>query len=93
MGSRVTIASASATWDCTFISAKLRAADSAGPKVRAFLKDQTTFSDVLASNGYTVCRSGKWHMAGEHAQGGFSYWATVRGGGGTYKDPVFVKYG
>jgi choline-sulfatase len=68
--------------------------DSVGPKARPFLKGQTAFSDVLASNGYTVGLTGKWHMGGdEHAQAGFSYWATVPGAGGTYKDPVFVKNG
>jgi arylsulfatase A-like enzyme len=37
---------------------------------------------------------GKWHMGGDdHAQRGFTEWATVPGGGGTYRDPVFVHNG
>ena len=35
-----------------------------------------------------------WHM-GQHdkAQAGFSYWCTVPGGGGTFRDPEFVVNG
>jgi choline-sulfatase len=68
--------------------------ESVGPKSRPFLQGQTTFSEILANHGYTVGLSGKWHMGGdERAQAGFSYWATVPGGGGTYKNAVFVKNG
>src|SRR5205085_1927926 len=45
-------------------------------------------------NGYTVGLCGKWHMGeDDQAQAGFTYWASVPGGGGTYKDPEFVKNG
>jgi len=38
--------------------------------------------------------AGKWHMGHDDtAQCGFSYWATIPGGGGPYRDQVFVKNG
>ena len=37
---------------------------------------------------------GKWHMGDdEKAQRGFTWWHTVPGGGGTYRDPEFVTNG
>jgi len=37
---------------------------------------------------------GKWHMGqDDRAQRGFTYWHTVPGGGGTYRDPEFVTNG
>ncbi len=68
--------------------------DSAGPTARRWLDGHDTFSAILARNGYTLGLSGKWHMGeDERAQQGFSYWATVPGGGGTYRDPGFVRNG
>ncbi len=68
--------------------------DSFGPKSTRYLENRLTWSDVLARNGYTLGMAGKWHMGHDDtAQAGFSYWATVPGGGGTYRDPVFVKNG
>ncbi len=68
--------------------------DSFGPKSTRYLEDRLTWSDVLARNGYTLGLAGKWHMGHDDtAQSGFSYWATIPGGGGTYRDPVFVKNG
>jgi arylsulfatase A-like enzyme len=72
----------------------LRPEDSFGPKTRRFLDGHLTFSEVLARQGYTLGLSGKWHMGDdEHAQAGFTYWCTVPGGGGTYRDPIFVRNG
>ncbi len=72
----------------------LRPLDSFGPRTRAFLDGHLTFTEVLARNGYALGLSGKWHMGDdEHPQRGFTYWATVPGGGGTYRDPEFVKNG
>jgi arylsulfatase A-like enzyme len=69
-------------------------ADSFGPKSTRYLENRLTWSDVLARNGYTLGMAGKWHMGHDDtAQSGFSYWATIPGGGGTYRDPVFVKNG
>lgn len=68
--------------------------DSFGPTTRRFLDGHTTYSEILAKYGYTLGMCGKWHMGDdEHAQRGFSYWHTVPGGGGTYRDPTFVTNG
>lgn len=68
--------------------------DSKGPKAQRFLDGQVTWTQLLASAGYTLGLSGKWHMGvDDQAQAGFTFWATVPGGGGTYKDPGFVKNG
>ncbi len=72
----------------------LRPEDSFGPKSRRWLKGLTSYSSLLAKSGYTCGLSGKWHMGlDEVAQEGFSYWATVPGGGGTFKDAEFVRNG
>jgi arylsulfatase A-like enzyme len=68
--------------------------DTAGPTARRWLDGHTTYTEILARNGYTLGLSGKWHMGeDERAQRGFSYWATVPGGGGTYRDPEFIRNG
>ncbi len=68
--------------------------DSYGPKSRAWLDGHLTWSEVLAKAGYTLGMTGKWHMGHDgEAQRGFSYWATIPGGGGTYLNPTFVVNG
>ncbi len=68
--------------------------DSFGPESRRWLSGFTTWSEVLAANGYTLGMCGKWHMGeDDRAQAGFSYWATIPGGGGPYRDPEFVVNG
>lgn len=68
--------------------------DSFGPKSRRFLDGHVAWSEVLGKNGYTLGLSGKWHMGhDDRPHAGFSYWATVPGGGGTYKDPALFKNG
>jgi arylsulfatase A-like enzyme len=68
--------------------------DSYGPTTTRFMDGHTTYSELLARAGYTLGMCGKWHMGDdEHAQRGFSWWHTVPGGGGTYRDPVFVTNG
>ena len=68
--------------------------DSYGSGSRRFLEGHTTYSEVLAHNCYTLGLCGKWHMGeDEKAQAGFTYWASVPGGGGTYRDPLFIKNG
>ncbi len=72
----------------------LRPVDSFGPKTRRWLAGHPTWSEILARDGYHLGMCGKWHMGeDEKAQAGFSFWATVPGGGGTYRDPEFVKNG
>ncbi len=69
----------------------LRPVDAFGPKSRKVTAENPTYSDVLARNGYTLGMVGKWHMGHDDTpQAGFTYWATVPGGGGTYRRPEFV---
>lgn len=68
--------------------------DCFGPASRRWIEGQPVYSELLAAAGYTLGMCGKWHLGGdEAAQAGFSYWATVPGGGGTYRDPEFVRNG
>lgn len=68
--------------------------DSFGPQSRRWLDGHRTWSEVLANSGYTLGMCGKWHMGlDETAQSGFSWWATVPGGGGPYQDCAFVHNG
>ncbi len=68
--------------------------DSFGPKSRRYLDGHTAWSEVLARNGYTLGLAGKWHMGhDDRPHAGFSYWATIPGGGGPYKDQTFLKNG
>ncbi len=72
----------------------LRPVDSFGDKSRRWLEGQPTYSEALAKAGYTLGMVGKWHMGqDDHPQAGFSFWATVPGGGGTYRDPTYLKNG
>jgi len=68
--------------------------DSFGPESRRFLAGHLPFTELLAKAGWTLGMCGKWHMGhDEYPQAGFTYWVTVPGGGGTYRDPVFVVNG
>jgi arylsulfatase A-like enzyme len=68
--------------------------DSYGADSRRFLDGHTTYSEVLAANGYTLGMSGKWHMGNdERAQRGFTFWHTVPGGGGPYRNAEFWTNG
>jgi arylsulfatase A-like enzyme len=68
--------------------------DSSGPTTIRFLDGHTTYAEILASHGYKLGMCGKWHMGDdERAQRGFTWWRTVPGGGGTYRDPEFVTNG
>jgi len=72
----------------------LRPVDAFGAKSRRWLDGLTSYSSVLANNGYRCGMTGKWHMGhDDQPQEGFSYWATVPGGGGTFKDATFVHNG
>ena len=72
----------------------LQKVDSCGPKSRQWLAGFTTYTEVLAANGYELGMCGKWHMGkDEEAQAGFTDWNTVPSGGGPYKNPTFVRNG
>jgi arylsulfatase A-like enzyme len=68
--------------------------DSSGPTSRNWYAGLTTYSELLAKDGYRLGMCGKWHMGNDdRAQAGFSYWATIPGGGSPYKDQEFVVNG
>jgi arylsulfatase A-like enzyme len=72
----------------------LRPEDSFGLTARRWLDGHPTYSEILAEAGYTLGMCGKWHMGGdERAQKGFTYWCTVPGGGGPYRNVEFLKNG
>jgi arylsulfatase A-like enzyme len=72
----------------------LQPPDSFGVASQKFLAGHLTYADLIAKAGYTLGMCGKWHMGhDDEPQCGFSYWRTVPGGGGTYKDPEFVVDG
>ncbi len=72
----------------------LAADDSYGPTSRDWLAGLTTWPSVLAGHGYTLGFSGKWHMGlDDQPRPGFTHWATVPGGGGSYRDQTFVCNG
>ncbi len=72
----------------------LEVEDSYGPTARRWLDGHLTYSELLKKNGYRLGMCGKWHMGeDDRAQAGFDYWATVPGGGGTYRNPEFVVNG
>ena len=68
--------------------------DSRGPSSRNWLEGHLTYTEVLARSGYTLGMCGKWHMGkDESAQAGFTDWSAYPSGGGSYRDPVFVRNG
>ncbi len=72
----------------------LRPEDATGATAKRWLDGHLTFPELLAKSGYRCGMTGKWHMGeDEKAQRGFTYWATVPGGGGPYKDVEFVQNG
>jgi arylsulfatase A-like enzyme len=68
--------------------------DSFGPQSRRWLEGHPAWSEALAASGYTLGMCGKWHMGlDDTAQAGFSFWASVPGGGGPYRDAEFAANG
>ena len=59
-----------------------------------YLKGKTTYTDVLAENGYVCALSGKWHLGDSVTpQHGFSRWYTIGKGGAYYYHPDMVENG
>ena len=51
----------------------------------AYLEGQTTYTDLLAKNGYTCALSGKWHLGDSIIpQQGFTRWYSLGKGGCFY---------
>jgi len=54
----------------------------------------TTYTDVLAANGYVCGLSGKWHLGGHlRPQHGFTHWFCHPVGGGRYQDMEMIRDG
>lgn len=59
-----------------------------------YLKNQTSYSEILAENGYNCALSGKWHLGNSLVpQHGFKKWFTIARGGTTYYNADVVSDG
>lgn len=59
-----------------------------------YLKDQTTYMEVLAANGYQCALSGKWHLGDNVTKkAGFCNWYTIGRGGCSYMHPDICDEG
>lgn len=59
-----------------------------------YLNNITTYTALLAQEGYRCCLSGKWHLGDSRApQQGFTSWYTIATGGGSYMNPRVVEDG
>lgn len=59
-----------------------------------YLEGQTTYTDVLAENGYTCALAGKWHLGNSvQPQHGFTKWFSVPLGHSPYIDPPIIENG
>lgn len=60
----------------------------------SYLEHVTTYTDLLAENGYSCALSGKWHLGDSLTpQHGFSKWFTIARGGCTYYNADMVRDG
>nr|WP_325302080.1 sulfatase-like hydrolase/transferase [uncultured Dysosmobacter sp.] len=58
----------------------------------SYLSNHTTFTDVLAQNGYACGLSGKWHIGDSFTpQAGFTFWRTTAMGGENYYHPLVLE--
>lgn len=65
-----------------------------GESTEEYLKNQSTFVDVLSKNNYTCGLSGKWHMGASNIiQKGFDFWYCHQKGGGPYYNAPVYKDG
>ena len=59
-----------------------------------YLNNVTTYTFLLANEGYKCCLSGKWHLGDSCTpQQGFKNWYTMATGGGSYMEPRIVENG
>lgn len=59
-----------------------------------YLAGQTTYTEILASHGYTVGLSGKWHLGNAPSpQKGHTFWEVHARGGGPYYGAPMMRQG
>ncbi len=59
-----------------------------------YLAGKTSYTQVLAANGYTCGLSGKWHLGDSIVpQHGFSHWYVHQRGGGPYYNAPMIRDG
>ncbi|MGI8483374.1 MAG: sulfatase-like hydrolase/transferase [Thermomicrobiales bacterium] len=59
-----------------------------------YLAGKTSYTQVLAANGYTCGLSGKWHLGDSIVpQHGFSHWYVHQRGGGPYYNAPMIRNG
>lgn len=65
-----------------------------GPDAIEYLEGETTYTDMMARNGWNVGLSGKWHLgASQLAQHGFQDWFVHQSGGSDYNNAPMVRNG
>ncbi|MGM0402059.1 MAG: sulfatase family protein [Chloroflexota bacterium] len=65
-----------------------------GPDAARYIKDEITYTDVLAAHGWACGISGKWHLgASQVSQHGFQHWYVHQKGGGPYYNAPMVRDG
>jgi len=59
-----------------------------------YIEGRTTYTDVMAKNGYVCAMSGKWHLGDSiNPQASFKYWFVHQRGGGPYNNAPMVRDG
>ncbi|MNI30830.1 Arylsulfatase [compost metagenome] len=59
-----------------------------------YLEEQTTYTELLAADGYICGISGKWHLGNSVLpQKGFSHWFVHQGGGSPYYNAPMIRDG
>jgi choline-sulfatase len=65
-----------------------------GQDATSYLKNELTYTDVLAAHGWHCGLTGKWHLGDSQiSQHGFTYWFAHQFGGGPYNDAPMVRNG
>jgi len=65
-----------------------------GPDAIPYIKGETTYTDIMARNGWTCGINGKWHLGDNQIpQHGFTDWFVHQQNGSYYNDPPMVNNG
>ncbi|GHB95425.1 sulfatase-like hydrolase/transferase [Cerasicoccus arenae] len=57
-----------------------------------YMEGQSTYTDILAQNGYEVALSGKWHLGNSpQPQQGHGFWYVHAGGGSAYYNAPVIE--